>query len=108
MCFQSCTLCVVRCVLSMLYVVLEVKGVKLKAHKVLLLSAQSQILSEMFNQEKCMIDPNNNHVKIDNIGPAIVEQMLEFIYTHEEPSEIDDSAKELMAATQMFQLQRLV
>lgn len=87
-------------------VVIVVDGTELKAHK-LILSAQSPIFSAMFidNRWKEAVE---NRIFIEDMDVEVVKQILEFMYTGNEPSGITEFAYELLVAADKYNMDRLI
>lgn len=82
-------------------VIIEVDDSELKAHK-LILSTKSSVFSAMFDEEN-----NNNRIKINDMKLDVAKQLLEFIYTNEKPTKINEYTTELMIAAQKYQINGL-
>ncbi|XP_028981939.1 speckle-type POZ protein B-like [Diachasma alloeum] len=77
---------------------------KFFAHK-LLLSVRSTVFAAMF-EHKEMSENCKNEVKIDDMEPAIVKAMLEFIYT-DKVSDLEIQARKLLKVSDKYDLHRL-
>lgn len=86
-------------------VTLKIDGVELKAHKIIL-AAMSPVFSVMF-ENTMMREARENYVIIEDINIDVAQQMLEYIYSNERPTKLDEFLIELMAVAQKYQMERL-
>jgi len=72
-------------------------------HKIIL-SSRSPVFRSMFSSN--MKEEITGNVKIENMAPEVLENMLLYIYTGTAPC-IDRLAKELLAASEQYQIEKL-
>lgn len=85
-------------------VTLVVENDELQAHKNIL-AAQSSVFAVIFQHEE-LAESKKNVVKIDDIAPEVVKEMLRFMYTGETPN-LSLMAESLLAAAEKYALDRL-
>ena len=79
------------------------QGKEFKAHKVVLAS-QSSVFRKMFELD--MKEKETNTVEMPDIGPPVISDLLDFIYTGEVPN-IGTMAKELLNVADKYELPNL-
>ena len=80
------------------------EGSKFGAHK-FILAARSPVFAAMFKHSE-MKENEKNEVEITDIQPAVLKEMLTFIYTGDTPN-IKEMASSLLYAAEKYQLQHL-
>lgn len=85
-------------------ITLVVGNVEIKAHKVILV-AQSPVFAAMFQHGE-FAESMNNLVKIEDIEPNVVKEMLQFLYTGKSPN-LETMADNLLAAADKYGIERL-
>lgn len=84
-------------------ITLNIKGTKLKAHK-LLLCAQSSVFASLLKYDALK---NQRDIFIDDLEPEVAKQMLIFVYTDNEPPRIDEMTNELIIAAFKYKMHKL-
>ena len=84
-------------------IVIDVKGQKFEAHKVVLAS-RSPVFLAMFQND--LMEKKTNTVKIEDIEPVVFEEVLRFIYT-DEVNKMEDMAPNLLAVADKYMLDLL-
>ena len=84
--------------------VLQVNGTNFTAHK-FVLAARSTVFAAMFQSEG-FTENKTNIVKIEDLEPTVVKEMLRFIYT-DRVEKMDAMAKELLIAADKYLVDNL-
>jgi len=84
-------------------VVIKCSNSVFRCHK-FILKARSPVFDAMFKAD--MKESSTGVVTIDNLDPKVVTSMLYFIYTGKIPN-IDEIAKDLLAAANQYQIEKL-
>lgn len=87
-------------------IILDIQGKKLEAHRAIL-SNQSTVFSNMFDDNKSAARIKNNTVYITNMKPEVGRSMLEFIYTNKKPLRIGEHLEDLMIASDKYKIDKL-
>ena len=82
----------------------EEEPCKFSAHK-FILAARSPVFAKMFEHEE-MSENKQNEVRIKDIAPDVLEQILKFVYTGE-VSNLKEMAIPLLYASEKYELKRL-
>ena len=83
---------------------IQVRGTVFPAHKIVI-SARSPVLRAMFESDG-FAENKTNIVKIDDLEPPVVEEMLRFFYT-DRVEKMDELAKELLVASDKYLIDSL-
>ena len=79
-------------------------GIEIKAHSILLASADSPVLAAMF-QHDCK-ESRNLVVEMEDISPEVFEEVLQYLYTGS-IKEMDKLAMDLLVAADKYQIESL-
>ena len=83
---------------------IQVRGVNFAAHKIVL-AAGSPVFAAMFQAEG-FTEQKTNILKIDDLEPLVVKEMLRFLYT-DRVEKMDELAKDLLMAADKYMIDQL-
>lgn len=84
-------------------IVIKYNGGEIKSHK-LLLSARSPVFASLLDADEMK---DKNEIIINDSNAHVVHQMMEFIYTDNKPSRIDEFAGDLLIISTKYELVKL-